>query len=64
MRKCRGFHAHIRVLNGRARRAEAYPDELCFRILQGLIEQMKIDGRIQTGGIGAVMKEEEYEQAE
>ena len=29
------------------------------RNLEGLIEQMKKDGRIQNGGLGAVMAEEE-----
>ena len=36
-----------------------YPDELCFRILKGLMETMKKDGRIHTNGICAVMAEDE-----
>ena len=49
----------MKLLNGRASRAEVYPDQLCFRILKGLIETMKKDGRIHANGIGAVMAEEE-----
>ena len=56
---CSGDHSHIKLLNGRAKRAEVYPDELCYRIVRGLVGQMKRDGRIQAGGIGAVMAEEE-----
>ena len=59
--KCDGCHQHVKLLNGRASRAEVYPDELCFRILRGLMETMKQDGRIPTNGIGAVMAEEESE---
>ena len=51
----------MKLLNGRASRAEVYPDELCFRILKGLMETMKKDGRIHANGIGAVMAEEESE---
>jgi len=56
--KCDGGHEHVYLLNGRAKRAEVYPDELCFRILEGLVDQMKMDGRLQSGGIGAVCPEE------
>ncbi len=49
----------MKLLNGRASRAEAYPDELCFKIIQGLIAQMERDGRMSAGQIGAVMSEEE-----
>ena len=59
--ECNGKHQHVKLLNGRASRAEVYPDELCFRILKGLMETMKRDGRIQSNGIGAVMAEEESE---
>ena len=33
--KCDGSHRHVKLLNGRASRAEVYPDELCYRILRG-----------------------------
>ena len=59
--KCNGKHQHVKLLNGRASRAEVYPDELCFRILKGLMETMRKDGRIHSNGIGAVMAEEESE---
>ena len=32
--RCDGYHQHVKLLNGRASRAEVYPDELCFRILK------------------------------
>ena len=34
-------HTHVKLLIGRAKRAEAYPDELCYNIIVGLMEQMK-----------------------
>lgn len=58
---CDGTHQHVKLLSGRARRAEVYPDEVCFKIMRGLMNQMKKDGRIQRGGIGAVMAEDETE---
>ena len=58
-KECDRKHSHIHLLNGRAKRAEVYPDELCYRIIVGLLEQMKYDGRIREGQIGAVMPEEE-----
>ena len=57
--KCNGKHQHVKLLKGRANWAEVYPDELCFRILKGLMETMTRDGRIQSNGIGAVMADEE-----
>ena len=57
--QCEGGHRHIQLLNGRARRAEVYPDELCWKILKGLINQLKLDGRIATGSIGVSGPEEE-----
>ena len=46
-RRCTGGHRHILLLNGRAQRAQVYPDELCKLILVGLVNQMKSDGRIE-----------------
>ena len=45
--KCDGQHQHIRLVGGRASRADVYPDEMCCRIFKGLIEQIKRDGRMQ-----------------
>ena len=60
--RCDGYHQHVKLLNGRGSRAEVYPDELlCFRILKGLMETMKKDGRIHANGIGVAMAEEESE---
>ena len=39
--KCSGDHHHVHLLNGRAKRAEIYPDEMCYRILRGLLDQMR-----------------------
>jgi len=55
---CDGQHRHVHLLNGRAKRAEVYPDELCVRILRGLVSQMRIDGRIDQNGL-CIMAEEE-----
>jgi hypothetical protein len=60
-KRCDGNHSHITLVNGRAKKAQVYPDELCFDILKGLLKQMKKDGRISEGGIGMVMAEEEEE---
>ena len=54
--KCQGGHKHITLLGGRAKRAEIYPDQLCREILIGLLEQMRADGRISSGGIGSISK--------
>ena len=51
-RKCEGEHRHVVLIGGRAKRAEIYPEELCREILIGLVNQMKIDGRISKGAIG------------
>ena len=40
--------------------AQVYPDELCFKIIKGLLRQMQRDGRIQADGIGITVSEEEY----
>ena len=58
-KECEHKHSHVHLLNGRAKRAEVYPDELCFCILKGLIAQMYHDARLQKGQIGAVMAEDE-----
>ena len=58
--QCDGDHTHVSLVNGRAKRAEVYPDELCWRIVKGLLKQMQADGRIQSNGIGVNMAEEEY----
>ena len=36
-----------------------YPEELCYRILVGLLNQMQRDGRLQSGHIGAMGPEDE-----
>ena len=30
--ECEGKHRHVHLLNGRAKKAEVYPDELCYNI--------------------------------
>ena len=45
-RRCNGLHRHIVLINGRAKAAEVYPDQLCRQIVMGLIEQMEEDQRI------------------
>ena len=51
--KCSGDHRHIQLFNGRAAKAQVYPDKLCQKIISGLINQMKADGRLNEGEIGA-----------
>ena len=58
-KRCQGGHRHVQLVNGRAKRAEVYPDELCYCILKGLMKQMKRDNRIQQRQIGMVMPEDE-----
>ena len=43
---CDGRHQYQQLISGRARAAEEYPEELCRAIIRGLINQMKMDGRI------------------
>ena len=45
-RRCDGMHRHILLMNGRAKRAQVYPDELCKQILIGLVNQTRADGRL------------------
>ena len=59
-RQCPRDHSHVHLVNGRAERAEVYPDELCYRILNGLIKTMKRDVRPQPGHVGSVLCEDEF----
>ena len=52
--KCTGAHTHTHLINGRAKRAEVYPDEVRYKILTGLIKHMRRDGKLQEGCIGAI----------
>jgi hypothetical protein len=53
--RCIGGHRHITLIGGRAKRAEVYPEQLCREILLGLIDQMRVDGRLLGGGcLGSV----------
>ena len=59
---CDGSHRHIRLEgSSRTRRAQVYPEKLCEEIFAGLVAQMKKDGRLNNGEIGAVMAGEEAE---
>ena len=58
-KRCEGNHSHVTIVNGRAKKAQVYPDELFFTIITGLLKQMKRDGRLSEGGIGMVMAEDE-----
>ena len=40
-RKCSGDHSHVQLINGRAKRAEEYPDELCRALLRCVRKAMK-----------------------
>ena len=55
---CSGGHRHTLLLKGRARLAQIYPDKLCEEILLGLIDQMRVDGRINKGEVGMAVPSE------
>ena len=42
-RRCRGNHAHVHLVGGRAAAAQEYPLELCEAICRGLAAQKKAD---------------------
>ena len=52
-RRCNGEHRHVRLLHGRAAKAQVYPRDLCIAICQSLKEQLKIDraGLFQIGSV-------------
>ena len=61
--RCDGGHRHITLIGGRAKRAEIYPEQLCREILLGLIDQMKVDGRLLGNGcLGSVVQCDESTQ--
>ena len=53
-KRCTKDHMHVPCCGKAARKAEVYPDELCKSILNGLVKQMKEDGRMMNEGIGTV----------
>ena len=61
-KKCPGDHRHIHLVNGRAKHAAIYPDDLCHEIIKGLIDQMRFDGRIRDTAVGCVFAVEEGER--
>ena len=42
-RRCDGSHPHQLLLNGRAKRAEEYTEELCKAMCKGIKDQMMLD---------------------
>jgi len=48
-------------MDGRAKRAQIYPDDLCVEVIKGFIDQMRFDGRIRDTAIGYVFAVEEGE---
>ena len=61
--RCSGGHRHITLIGGRAKRAEIYPDQLCREILLGLVDKMRVDGRLLGNGcLGSVVKCDESTQ--
>ena len=61
-RRCDGSHRHVNLINGRAKAAQVYPEELCAEILRGFIDQLKWDGRLRKTAVGMVFAVEEGEQ--
>ena len=41
--KCQGGHEHVHLMGGRAAGAQVYPEALCEAIVEGVVEQKKID---------------------
>jgi len=61
--KCEGGHRHITLIDGRAKRAEVYPEQLCREILLGLVDQMRVDGRLMGDGcVGSVGQYDEHKE--
>ena len=60
-RVCNGRHRHIQLVGGRAKCAQVYPDKLREALITGPVEQMKEDGRIIAGYIGAVVPDEKLD---
>ena len=48
-----GNHRHIHLFNGRAAKAQVYPEKLCKAMTKGLMNHMKVDGRMNPGEIGS-----------
>ncbi len=42
-KQCNGRHTHIPLMNGRAKKAEVYPTDLCEHICKGIREQLDHD---------------------
>ena len=61
-RRCSKNHGHIHLMNGRAKHAQVYPEELCVEVIKGFIDQMRFDGRIRDTAIGYVFAVEEGER--
>jgi len=61
-RRCDGGHRHIHLVNGRAKKAEVYPEDLCKEIIRGLRDQMEIDGRLNNTSVGCVFALEQGEK--
>ena len=51
------IHRHVYLRNDRAKAAEVYPPELLKTILEGLLEQMQIDGEISAISAGPTCDE-------
>ena len=47
------------MINGRASKAQIYPDKLCRAFLSGLMMQMRADNRIRPGETGCCAKTDE-----
>ena len=60
-RVCDKTHRHVELINGKAKRAQVYPEEPYAEVLRGLMDQMKWEGRIRDTAIGTVFAVEEGE---
>ena len=55
-------HRHVHLVDGRARQAAIYPEQVCTAVLTGLRAQLIKDHCMDAMGVGLIAEEEEDEQ--
>ena len=56
-------HRHVRLQGGRAKPCAAYPPALERAMITGLVDQLKIDGKLKDGFIGTLDVEDDLHEA-
>ena len=44
--RCQGGHTHAQLMNGRAKKAEKYPEKLCEAMVKGFKEDARVEGSV------------------